>query len=89
MDVTHSTVEETERETQPGAVATEPELPHHPGPREYVRVAVILALATAAEVALYYLKSIPHPLLVALLLFFAVMRHGDTRNKLGVFWDAQ
>lgn len=31
----------------------------HPGPREYVRIAVILAIVTAAEVALYYVEGIP------------------------------
>jgi cytochrome c oxidase subunit IV len=68
-----STVEATERETAPEAIGPEPELGHHPGPREYIRVAVVLALATAAEVGLYY-TNLPHPLLVALLLFFAVIK---------------
>ncbi len=42
----------------------------HPGPREYVIVAIVLAVATAVEVLLFYL-NLPHALFVVLLLFFA------------------
>jgi cytochrome c oxidase subunit 4 len=49
------------------------EVVHHPTPRDYVRVAVVLAVATALEVGLYYLR-LPHGLMVALLLFFAVVK---------------
>jgi cytochrome c oxidase subunit 4 len=66
-------VPETPERTVPAAVAEEPELALHPGPRQYVNVAVVLAIATAFEVGLYYLK-LPHALLVALLLFFAVIK---------------
>ena len=66
-------VPETPQRTVPGAAAEEPELALHPGPREYIKVAVALALATAIEVALYYLK-LPHVLLVVLLLFFALIK---------------
>ncbi len=45
----------------------------HPGIRQYVVVAVVLALATLAEVVLYYL-DLPRGLLVGLLLFFAVSK---------------
>jgi len=58
-------------ETEPQAVEREPELAAHPGPREYVVVAVVLAVLTALEVSVYYITSLPHPLLVALLSFFA------------------
>jgi cytochrome c oxidase subunit 4 len=64
---------ETARATEPGAVGPEPELAKHPGPREYVVVAIILAVATAAEVGLYYM-GLPHPLLVGLLAFFALIK---------------
>jgi len=67
-------IEGTARETEPTAIAQEPELAAHPGPREYVMVAVVLAIATAFEVALYYIKSLPHGLFVGLLLFFAVLK---------------
>ncbi|HEX9312114.1 MAG TPA: cytochrome C oxidase subunit IV family protein [Actinomycetota bacterium] len=56
--------------TEPEAVLREPELAVHPGPRQYVVVAVVLAALTALEVAVYY-TDIPHPLLVSLLTFFA------------------
>ncbi len=49
------------------------ELAHHPGPRQYVWVAVILAIVTAFEVAIYYIPSI-EDFLVPLLLFFAVIK---------------
>jgi cytochrome c oxidase subunit IV len=66
-------VPETPERTRPSAVAEEPELALHPGPRQYVKVAVVLALATAFEVGLYYL-SLPHVLFATLLLFFAVIK---------------
>jgi cytochrome c oxidase subunit IV len=68
--------EETARATEPEALVLEPELADHPGPREYVKVAIVLAIATALEVALYYIKDIPHGLFVGLLLFFAAVKFG-------------
>ena len=67
------TTEEQQAATEPEALAEEPELVKHPGPAEYVTVAIVLAVATAFEVGLYYL-NLPHSLLVALLLFFAVVK---------------
>ncbi len=64
-------VAETSLATEPEAILHEPELAAHPGPRQYVVVAVVLALLTALEVAVYYVKAIPHPALVAMLGFFA------------------
>jgi len=49
------------------------ELAAHPGPREYVKVAIVLAIATALEVALYYM-DLPDAVLVSLLLFFSVIK---------------
>ena len=69
-----SGVEGTIRETEPAAVSHEPELAVHPGPAEYVKIAIVLALATAAEVALYYLTSLPRPWYVALLMVFMVFK---------------
>src|SRR6266516_3879055 len=66
-------VAETARDTEPEAIEEEPELAAHPGPKQYVVVAVILAVATALEVGLYYL-NLPHGLLATLLLFFAVIK---------------
>jgi cytochrome c oxidase subunit 4 len=64
-------VQETAMATEPEAVEREPELAAHPGPREYVVVAVILAALTGLEVGVYYISSLPHPVLVALLSFLA------------------
>jgi cytochrome c oxidase subunit 4 len=66
-------IAETARATEPEAVAEEPELAAHPGPRQYVSVAIVLAIATALEVGLYYL-DLPHALFATLLLFFAVLK---------------
>lgn len=70
---TAEAVERTARETEPGAVAQEPELAAHPGPRQYVYVAIWLALATAIEVAWYY-ADVPHALFAALLLVLAFVK---------------
>jgi cytochrome c oxidase subunit 4 len=69
-----SGVEGTIRETEPAAVSHEPELAVHPGPAEYVKVAIVLALVTAAEVALYYVTSLPRPWYVVLLMVFMVFK---------------
>jgi cytochrome c oxidase subunit 4 len=73
MEPTSQSVRETAVETESPAVAEEPELAHHPGPKQYVLVAVLLAIATALEVGLYYL-DLPHALFVAMLLFFAMVK---------------
>ena len=49
------------------------ELSHHPSPRKYVGVAVILAIVTALEVAIYYVPAI-RDFLVPALLLFALMK---------------
>ena len=64
---------ETERDTVSSAAESEPELAHHPGPREYVKVAVVLAVVTLAEVGLYYM-DLPDGLLIGLLLFFSLIK---------------
>ena len=47
----------------------------HPSPREYVRIAVILAVVTAAEVAVYYVDWIhENDLLIPLLFLFALIK---------------
>jgi cytochrome c oxidase subunit 4 len=73
MEPTSQSVRETAVRTEPPAIAEEPELAHHPGPRQYVIVAVVLAIATAFEVGLYYL-DMPHALFVGMLLFFATLK---------------
>jgi cytochrome c oxidase subunit 4 len=54
------------------AGAPDPHTRPHPEPREYIKIAVILALITAAEVGLYYLKMPNNVLIVSLLVFSAL-----------------
>jgi cytochrome c oxidase subunit IV len=49
------------------------ELAHHPTPRRYVMIAVVLAVITLGEVAIYYIESI-EPLLVPILIVFAFLK---------------
>ena len=45
----------------------------HPSPKEYLRIAMILALITAFEVAIYYM-DLPHTYLIPALFFFSVIK---------------
>lgn len=67
------TVEETARATEPEATQEEPELPRHPGPKEYVVVAIALAIVTAFEVAIFYV-DVPRVLFVTLLLVMSAVK---------------
>jgi cytochrome c oxidase subunit 4 len=49
------------------------ELAHHPQPRQYVFIGVVLAIVTAIEIAIYYF-DLPAGLLVGSLLFFALIK---------------
>ena len=51
----------------------EEELSHHPSPKKYVWVAVILAIVTALEVGIYYIPSVGD-LLIPGLIIFAVLK---------------
>jgi cytochrome c oxidase subunit 4 len=61
-------------------VATEQAVEHapgehaHPGPAEYVRIAVILATITAIEVGAYYVSSLPRSVFSVLLLVMMVIK---------------
>lgn len=46
----------------------------HPGPGEYVKVAVVLAIVTLIEVGAYYVTGIPDPVLSASLLVMMVIK---------------
>jgi cytochrome c oxidase subunit 4 len=46
----------------------------HPGPGEYVKVAVVLAIVTAVEVGAYYVSSLPKSALVGILLVMMVLK---------------
>ena len=48
------------------------ELESHPGPRKYVSIAVILAVVTAIEVAIYYVRMADWMLITGLMVFAVV-----------------
>jgi len=52
---------------------TDPHMADHPSPRKYVNVAIILAIVTAIEVAIYYVTAL-EDLLVPILLALAVIK---------------
>ena len=45
----------------------------HPGPKEYIRIAIILGAITAAEVVVYYIEGFKE-VLVPLLFFFSFVK---------------
>ncbi len=49
------------------------ELHVHPQPRQYVNVAIILAVLTAVEVAIYYVEGV-RSILVPILIFLAILK---------------
>jgi cytochrome c oxidase subunit 4 len=51
-----------------------PEDIEHPGPRQYVVVAVVLAVLTALEVALFYMDFIPQPVVVGALMILMILK---------------
>jgi cytochrome c oxidase subunit 4 len=51
----------------------ERELAHHPGPRQYVTIGVILALITGIEVGIYYISSV-RDILVPSLIALAIIK---------------
>ena len=51
----------------------DPHLDDHPSPRKYVNIAIILAIVTAIEVAIYYVPAL-EDLLVPILMVLAVIK---------------
>ncbi len=49
------------------------ELHVHPQPRQYINVAIILAVLTAVEVAIYYVEGV-RSILVPILIFLAILK---------------
>ena len=45
----------------------------HPSPKEYIRIAILLGLITAAEVGIYYAK-VSRGLLIPSLFFFSIVK---------------
>ena len=63
-------------ETKEHEVTTTPQAgrwARHPSPREYVRIAIVLALVTAAEVFVYYVDAL-RDWLIPLLFLFAIIK---------------
>jgi cytochrome c oxidase subunit 4 len=46
----------------------------HPGPREYVIIAIVLAVLTGLEVGLFYVDFIPQPAVVTALMILMVLK---------------
>ncbi|HSK23912.1 MAG TPA: cytochrome C oxidase subunit IV family protein [Egicoccus sp.] len=65
-------------ETHDPATAAGGHHDHHPGPREYVRIAIILAVLTALEVSTYFVDfgALAIPLLIVLMSIKFVMVAG-------------
>jgi cytochrome c oxidase subunit 4 len=51
-----------------------PEGMEHPGPRQYVVVALVLAVLTAIEVALFYMDFVPQTVVVASLIVLMTLK---------------
>ena len=49
------------------------ELSHHPSPRQYINIGIVLAIVTALEVGIYYVEAL-EDLLVPFLIAFAVIK---------------
>jgi cytochrome c oxidase subunit 4 len=65
--------EATHEELEPREETLPPE-DHHPGPRQYVLVAIFLAVVTAGEVALFYMDFIPDGVNTAILMVLMVVK---------------
>ena len=63
--------EEPPAEEIPGRLRRHTE--RHPSPKEYVRIALILGVVTAAEVAVYYMDSV-RSFLIPMLFLFALIK---------------
>ena len=46
----------------------------HPGPREYVRVAIVLAVVTGLEIALFYIEGLADGVVIAALMILMVIK---------------
>lgn len=57
----------------PTSYSEEEHTPHHPSDREYIKIAVILTIITAVEVAIYYVEGI-RSVLVPVLIILSVAK---------------
>ncbi|HEX9697492.1 MAG TPA: cytochrome C oxidase subunit IV family protein [Actinomycetota bacterium] len=60
----------------------------HPGPWRYIQIATLLAIITAAEVALYYMKLPDALLVLALFVFSAIKFYLVVRYFMHLKFDA-
>ena len=63
---------ETHLEEQESVPSARPHGGRHPSPKEYIRIAVILAAITAAEVVVYYIEGVQEFLVPILFAFSAL-----------------
>lgn len=63
-----------EEQLEPREETLSPEAAEHPGVREYVVVAVVLAILTGLEVGLFYMDFIPQGINVAALMVLMVLK---------------
>src|SRR5687767_909966 len=64
----------TEHTDAPADAQLPPEDVHHPGPRQYVVVALVLAVLTAIEVALFYMDFVPRSVATLALIVLMVLK---------------
>ena len=57
-----------------GAAPLEHAADEHPGPRQYVIVALVLAVVTGLEVGLYCVKNLPNAVLIGSLMVLMVIK---------------
>jgi heme/copper-type cytochrome/quinol oxidase subunit 4 len=70
-----SATERERREFEPhGEAHLPPEDQAHPGPREYVLIAIVLAVVTGLEVALFYVDFLPSTAVVTALLLLMTIK---------------
>ena len=56
-----------------GSDPVQPRAERHPSPAEYIRIAIVLAAITAAEIAIVY-TDLAHSIVIPILFFFAVVK---------------
>ncbi len=66
--------EATHEQLEPREETLPPEDIAHPGPRQYVVVALVLAVLTGLEVGLFYMEFIPKPVNTAALIVLMVLK---------------
>ena len=68
-------VEPTHVEVPEPILVPQREHPRHPSTKEYVRIAIVLGMITAVEVAIYYIDWVRgHGMLIPLLFLFAIVK---------------